>query len=199
MHPVEKKTNGLYSNPVAILDFASLYPTLYRAHNLCYTTLLHKDDAASFPADQVTETPIGDSADCVHHHGGCSCINDNPLHGSYQVLTAARRCDCGCSQPADTPAAPTGEKYVKQEVRRGILPSILAALMNARAATRAALKEVPPDQPSKRAVLDSRQKALKLTANALYGFTGAQASPLQCVPLADSCLAMGCRVNATSH
>ena len=99
-----------------------------------------------------------------------------------------------CSQPADTPAAVTGEKYVKQEVRKGILPSILAALMNARAATRAALKEVPPDQPSKRAVLDSRQKALKLTANALYGFTGAQASPLQCVPLADSCLAMGCQV-----
>ena len=67
--------------------------------------------------------------------------------------------------------------------------------MNARAATRAALKEVPPHQPSKRAVLDSRQKALKLTANALYGFTGAGASPLQCAPLADSCLAMGCQVD----
>eukprot|EP00878_Enallax_costatus_P026203 GHUV01028089.1.p1 GENE.GHUV01028089.1~~GHUV01028089.1.p1 ORF type:complete len:143 (-),score=42.54 GHUV01028089.1:627-1055(-) len=41
------------------------------------------------------------------------------------------------------------------------------------------------------AVLDGRQKALKVTANALYGFTGAQASPLQCAPLADSCLALG--------
>ena len=81
------------------------------------------------------------------------------------------------SKATDTPAAATGEKYVKQEVRKGILPSILAALMNARAATRAALKDVPPDQPSKRAVLDSRQKALKLTANALYGFTGAQGIP----------------------
>ena len=44
---------------------------------------------------------------------------------------------------------------------------------------------------AERAVLDGRQKALKLTANALYGFTGAGASPLQCVPLADSCLALG--------
>ncbi len=59
MHPVEKKTNGLYSNPVAILDFASLYPTLYRAHNLCYTTLLHPDDAATYPEEHVTVTPIG--------------------------------------------------------------------------------------------------------------------------------------------
>ncbi len=61
---------------------------------------------------------------------------------------------------------------MKPEIRKGILPSILAALMEARAATRAALKQVPADQLGQRAVLDSRQKALKLTANALYGFTG---------------------------
>jgi DNA polymerase delta subunit 1 len=57
-------------------------------------------------------------------------------------------------------------------VRKGILPSILAALISARAATRAALKQATA--PAQRAVLDSRQKALKLTANALYGFTGAK-------------------------
>lgn len=45
-----------------------------------------------------------------------------------------------------------------------------------------------------RAILDSRQKALKLTANALYGFTGAMASPLQSVALADGCLALGSQV-----
>lgn len=50
-----------------------------------------------------------------------------------------------------------------------------------------------------RAILDSRQKALKLTANALYGFTGAMASPLQSVALADGCLALGSQVpNPTS-
>ena len=56
------------------------------------------------------------------------------------------------------------------EIRRGILPTILAALIHARAATRAALKEAT--SAGQVAVLDSRQKALKLTANALYGFTG---------------------------
>ena len=59
MHPVENKRVGLYHTPVAILDFASLYPSLYRAHNLCYTTLLHPDDAAAFPPEQVFTTPTG--------------------------------------------------------------------------------------------------------------------------------------------
>jgi len=55
---------------------------------------------------------------------------------------------------------------------QGILPSILAALVSARSRTRAALAELPGGSAAARAVLDSRQRALKVVANALYGFTG---------------------------
>ncbi|KFM28990.1 DNA polymerase delta catalytic subunit [Auxenochlorella protothecoides] len=140
LHPVENRTAGLYTNPVAILDFASLYPSIYRAHNLCYTTLVHPEDRGLFAEDQTTVTP-------------------------------------------------TGDVFVKPAVRKGLLPAILAALTVARAATRDQLKAATSE--AQRAVLDGRQKALKVTANALYGFTGAQTSPLQCIPLADSCLAYG--------
>ncbi|KAL6767178.1 hypothetical protein ACKKBG_A38930 [Auxenochlorella protothecoides x Auxenochlorella symbiontica] len=140
LHPVENRTAGLYTNPVAILDFASLYPSIYRAHNLCYTTLVHPEDRGHFAEDQTTVTP-------------------------------------------------TGDVFVKPTVRKGLLPAILAALTVARAATRDQLKATTSE--AQRAVLDGRQKALKVTANALYGFTGAQTSPLQCIPLADSCLAYG--------
>lgn len=34
---------SLSAGPVATLDFASLYPSIMMAHNLCYTTLLTKD------------------------------------------------------------------------------------------------------------------------------------------------------------
>lgn len=60
---------------------------------------------------------------------------------------------------------------MKPGIRKGILPTILAALIQARSATRQLLKET--DDAAQRSVLESRQKALKLTANALYGFTGA--------------------------
>ena len=35
---------GFYKEPIATLDFASLYPSIMRAHNLCYTTLVRKSD-----------------------------------------------------------------------------------------------------------------------------------------------------------
>lgn len=91
--------------------------------------------------------------------------------------------------PDQVTVTPTGAVFVKSSVRPGIVPAILAALIVARAATREQLKQTA--EPARRAVLDARQRALKVTANAAYGFTGAQASPLQCVALADSCLAYG--------
>ena len=33
---------GYYADPIATLDFSSLYPSIMMAHNLCYTTLLQQ-------------------------------------------------------------------------------------------------------------------------------------------------------------
>eukprot|EP00967_Tisochrysis_lutea_P029442 scaffold34447_cov36-Tisochrysis_lutea.AAC.5 len=33
---------GYYDDPVATLDFASLYPSIMMAHNLCYSTLVRR-------------------------------------------------------------------------------------------------------------------------------------------------------------
>ncbi|KAF5833190.1 DNA polymerase family B-domain-containing protein [Dunaliella salina] len=148
LHPVESGTAALYSSPVAVMDFASLYPSIYRAHNLCYTTLVVPED--------------------VEHVGLRNVVR-----------------------------SPSGHYFAMPHIQQGILPSILAALVTARARTRAALDALPAGAAAW-AVLDSRQKALKVVANALYGFTGAPASPLQCVPLADACLAFGAQLCRTA-
>ena len=41
-------TRGFYKHPVATLDFASLYPSIMMAHNLCYSTLVPKYKAQNY-------------------------------------------------------------------------------------------------------------------------------------------------------
>ena len=69
-----------------------------------------------------------------------------------------------------TEAPKGGFCFAKPHLRRGLLPLILEELLSARKKAKAELA-VEKD-PFKRAVLDGRQLALKISANSVYGFTG---------------------------
>ena len=52
---------GYYTDPIATLDFASLYPSIMMAHNLCYTTLVpNYIEARKYSPEEITCTPNGD-------------------------------------------------------------------------------------------------------------------------------------------
>ena len=53
-------TTGFYEDPIATLDFASLYPSIMMAHNLCFSTLVPRFKAKNFKKEDITETPHGD-------------------------------------------------------------------------------------------------------------------------------------------
>ena len=119
---VIEPTRGFYKDPVATLDFASLYPSIMMAHNLCYSTLVPKHKANLYKPEDITRTPNGDY-------------------------------------------------FVKQHIKKGILPIILQELLSAR--KRAKQELAKATDPFEKAVLDGRQLALKISANSVYGFTGA--------------------------
>lgn len=49
---------GYYSEPVATLDFASLYPSIMMAHNLCYSTLVQREHVGTLvPVEDVEKSP----------------------------------------------------------------------------------------------------------------------------------------------
>ncbi|CAK9809726.1 DNA polymerase delta catalytic subunit [Anthophora quadrimaculata] len=133
---------GYYSDPIATLDFSSLYPSIIMAHNLCYTTLLKSD-----------------------------------------------RQDKNKVDPDDITMTPTNSKFVKATVRKGILPEILEDLLSARKAAKTELKN--ETDPLKQKVLDGRQYALKVSANSVYGFTGAQVGKLPCLDISASVTSYG--------
>jgi DNA polymerase delta subunit 1 len=135
---------GYYDKPVATLDFASLYPSIMMAHNLCYTTLV-----------------------------------DKRLHAQY-------------SPGPDVIETPNGDRFVKSHKQEGLLPEILRELLAAR--KRARKDMAAADDPFIKAVLNGRQLALKISANSVYGFTGATIGTLPCLEISSSTTAYGRRM-----
>ena len=85
--------------------------------------------------------------------------------------------------------SPSGHCFVKEEVKKGILPQILDELLAAR--KRAKKDMAAATDPMEKAVQNGRQLALKVSANSVYGFTGATVGQLPCVPIAASVTAYG--------
>lgn len=133
---------GYYADPISTLDFASLYPSIMMAHNLCYTTLV--------PPQALKDLNLNED---------------------------------------DFTVTPSKNTFVKASVRKGLLPEILESLLAARKKAKADLKE--EKDPFKRSVLDGRQLALKISANSVYGFTGAQVGKLPCLEISGSVTAYG--------
>ncbi|CAI5760416.1 unnamed protein product [Candida verbasci] len=84
---------------------------------------------------------------------------------------------------------PNGDFFVSSERRKGILPTILNELLTARKKAKADLKK--ETDPFKKDVLNGRQLALKISANSVYGFTGATIGKLPCLAISSSVTAFG--------
>ncbi|KAK2726361.1 DNA polymerase delta catalytic subunit-like [Artemia franciscana] len=91
--------------------------------------------------------------------------------------------------PEDFIKTPSGNYFVKSSIRKGLLPEILESLLGARKRAKAELA-VETD-PFRKKVLDGRQLALKISANSVYGFTGAQVGKLPCLEISQSVTAFG--------
>jgi DNA polymerase delta subunit 1 len=132
---VIEPNKGYYDVPIATLDFASLYPSIMMAHNLCYTTLI--DDT------MIKTLNLQQGVDYVK----------TPNNG--------RSCDdAGCLTQIIEPPLLKIDYFVTASKRQGLLPTVLQDLLSARKRAKADLKK--ETDPFKRAVLDGRQLALKV-------------------------------------
>ncbi|KAF8998547.1 DNA polymerase family B-domain-containing protein [Cyathus striatus] len=95
----------------------------------------------------------------------------------------------GLVKDVDYIQTPNNDLFVKSTKRKGLLPTILEDLIAARKRAKADLKK--ETDPFKRAVLDGRQLALKISANSVYGFTGATIGKLPCLAISSSTTAYG--------
>ncbi|KAE8594078.1 hypothetical protein XENTR_v10019439 [Xenopus tropicalis] len=107
----------------------------------------------------------------------------------YTTLLQSGSIDKYGLSPEDFIKTPTGDCFVKASIRKGLLPEILENLLCARKRAKAELKK--ETDPFKQKVLDGRQLALKVSANSVYGFTGAQVGKLPCLEISQSVTGFG--------
>ena len=107
----------------------------------------------------------------------------------YTSLLKAGGANAFHLKDSDYIRTPSGNLFVKSHVRKGLLPEILESLLGARKKAKADLKK--ETDPFKKKVLDGRQLALKISANSVYGFTGAQVGKLPCLEISQSVTAFG--------
>jgi DNA polymerase delta subunit 1 len=99
------------------------------------------------------------------------------------LLKAGDKCQ------VDFEMSPNSVRFVKPEVFKGVLPEILRGLLSARKATRAQMA-IETDEAIKN-VLHCRQLAIKVSANSVYGFSGATTGKLPCLDISETVTAYG--------
>lgn len=95
----------------------------------------------------------------------------------------------GLKKDEDYIITPNNDYFVTEKKRRGILPIILDELISARKSAKKDLRD--ETDPFKKSILNGRQLALKISANSVYGFTGATVGKLPCLAISSSVTAFG--------
>lgn len=157
---------GIYldDEPVAALDFSSLYPSSIISENLSHDTVVWVKDY-DLDGNFVS---LAEGSDTYDNLAGVQY-----LEVDYDILKP---------DPADKrkhpPLKAAGRRVCRYATgKQGTLPKILQKLLSERKRTRK-LAEKEPDE-FRRALLDAQQLAYKLTANSLYGQLGSNTSKIR--------------------
>ena len=171
-------------NPVACVDYASLYPSSMISENLSHDSkvwtisydlngnVVNKegilDEFNNFKYDNLPDYEYVDITYDTYQY-----IRSNPTKAAVKLRNGTKI--CRWAQHKDK--------------RRSIMPSILEELLAARKATKKLMKNESDDFMKN--ILDKRQVSYKLTANSLYGQCGARTSTFYEKDVAASTTATG--------
>ena len=148
---------GYYDRPVATLDFASLYPSIMRAYNMCYSTMIPSPKLArqrGYNWSEEYEKPQWKNGDDPPDFRP---VRHFKYEGyNFEYLNDENKDIC----------------FLTTKQRKGILPEILESLLSERKRVKKMMKQVN-EHSTEYQVYNGRQLALKVCANSVYGFTGA--------------------------
>ena len=165
---LEPKCDLYLDNPVACVDYASLYPSSMISENLSHDSKVwikeydlenklikeigEKDEEGNFIYDNLPEYEYVDVT-----YDAFKYVRKTPSSAAEKVKCGYRVC-----------------RFAQFPEGKAIMPSILEELLKARKSTRKLIPQQTDDFMKQ--VLEQRQLGYKLTANSLYGQCGAKTS-----------------------
>lgn len=170
-HPVP----GLYNN-IICLDFASLYPTIIMALNLCWSTYIRREDWDRIPlefcrefrwTEEIPKDDPEDNEPIAETKKRKKTKEVETYEHHYRILRPWIIDKDGNKQTRVFNHI-TGEWM---ELKEGVLPRCIKKMVDARTYVNKTLLPAEKD-PVRREIYNQRQLALKVSANSMYGFTG---------------------------
>lgn len=181
---------------IICLDFASLYPSIIMAYNMCYTTLIPQDQAGHIPDDWVhivtfeqeeviepvlNKPALGEEYDELLPEGEEAdekeIFKETVKTKKTEKKTITRRYTFKfLKDPKDCP----------EHGKVGLLPKLVRNLVRERREAQADMKKTK--NPTVKSNLDKLQLALKVAANSLYGFLGVQVNGM--LPLLEAAMSV---------
>ena len=162
---LDPKCDLYLDNPVACVDYASLYPSSMISENLSHDSKVWTQEY-DLQGRLIKETgEKGANGEFVYDNlPGQEYVNI-----TYDTYKYVRKTPSAAAEKVIC-----GKKTCRFAQGKAIMPSILEELLKARKATR---KLIPLEQDEfMKNVLDKRQMGYKVTANSLYGQCGAKTS-----------------------
>ena len=175
---LEPKCNLYLEDPVACLDYGSLYPSNIISENLCMSSKV----------SSIEYDLKGNIINVVGYQNADGTFKYDNLEG-YEYVE--KRFDTFITEGANKIIS--GYKITRwaqfPDNQKAILPAILQELLAARKSTKKQMEK--ETDPFKKNIYDKRQLSIKVTANSLYGQTGSKTSTFYDMDVAAATTATG--------
>ena len=190
---------GIYTDNIAVLDFASLYPTIMISRNLCFSTFVISEKYKGLTDVNYETIAWDDQVDCkmkqtcegVGKSGKCKGqVCGKQAYFDIPDTTGKSHYYCRIHDSLKKSRRPD-EKYQKRDVsynytivqphtdsdgniiNKGVIPALLEDLYAERKSVKRQMAEAEKNGDKLLAsILDSTQLAIKISLNSTYGFLG---------------------------
>lgn len=179
---LDPKCNLYLDNPVACVDYSSLYPSSMISENLSHDSKVWTKEY-DLKGTKIRETGEKDEKGIFKYDNLPGYEYVDVEYDTFKWIPNAR------GKSEKTHSGVKVCRFAQFPEGRAIMPSILEELLASRKATR----KLIPQQTDEfmKNILDKRQLSYKLTANSLYGQCGAKTSTFYEKDVAASCTATG--------